>query len=77
METLTNAEIANAADWQWYKGSTALSGATSATYIPQEADVGRLRVEATYNAKDNDRDEDTSITVQSAPTDRKITPRLS
>ena len=35
----TNTEIA-AADWQWYRGSTALSAAASATYTPQVADVG-------------------------------------
>ena len=35
--------------WKWYRGSTAISGQTEATYIVVAADVGnRIRVDATY-----------------------------
>ena len=36
-------------EWQWYRGSTEISGATIAAYEPVEADVGnRLTAKATY-----------------------------
>ena len=65
----TPAQI-TAATWQWYKGTTELSGngAESETYTPQGADVGNLKVEATYNAKGNERKASKSITVRAAPT---------
>ena len=40
----------NALTWQWQRGTTDISGATSATYTPVLADVGRvLRAVASYN----------------------------
>ena len=65
----TPAQI-TAATWQWYKGTTELSGngAESETYTPQGADVGNLKVEATYNAKGDERKASKSITVRAAPT---------
>ena len=58
------------ATWKWYKGTTELSGfgAESATYTPQAGDVGNLKVEATYNAKGDERKASKSITVRAAPT---------
>ena len=36
--------------WKWYRGSSAISGATDATYAVMSADVGHhIRVEATYS----------------------------
>ena len=45
-------------EWQWYRGSTEISGATNAAYEPVEADVGnRLTAKATYMDNEDDANE--------------------
>ena len=45
-------------EWQWYRGSTEISGATNAAYEPVEADVGnRLTAKATYIDNEDDANE--------------------
>ena len=65
----TTAEI-DAATWQWSKGSTELesNGADTEAYTPQEADIGTLKVVATYTAKGDTRTATkTGISVRAEP----------
>ena len=65
----TTTEI-DAATWQWSKGSTELesTGADSESYTPQEADIGTLKVVATYIAKGETRTATkTGINVRAEP----------
>ena len=72
----TNEQI-TAATWQWYKGSTALSGngASSATYTPQADDTGTLRVETTYQAKGANREASATVSsVRAVPSEANVDP---
>ena len=56
----------NDATWIWYKGTTAITGATSASYTPTES--GSHKVEATYIAKgDTRKASSTTISVRATP----------
>ncbi len=61
----TAAQITGA-DWKWYRGGTAIVGATSASHSPTA--TGSLRVEATYTAKGDTRTASRTISVRAAPT---------
>ena len=61
-----------AAAWQWYKGSTAISGETAASFTPSEA--GSHKVEATYTAKDNTETASKTISVRAVPTGTNAAP---
>ena len=60
-------------EWQWYRGSTEISGATNAEYKPVEADVGnRLTAKATYmDIEDADNEKEAEVrtlrAVRAAP----------
>ena len=71
----TTAEI-DGATWQWYKGSTALTGdgASSNEYIPQAENAGTLKVEATYEAKGDNTKASTTITVRRVPPEANVSP---
>ena len=63
--------------WQWYRGSTAIAGATMSSYTPTTGDVGSvLRAKAMYeDGEDEDKtaQEDSAHAVREAP-DANIPP---
>ena len=66
------------ATWQWYKGSTELSGngAGTATYTPQPDDATTLRVKATYEAKGANRTASTTVSVRPVPDETNEQPEF-
>ena len=79
MDGDATADEISAATWQWYKGSTELSGngAGTATYTPQPDDATTLRVEATYEAKGANRTANTTVSVRTVPSETNEDPEFA